>query len=81
MKPNADSPVFPQPYPPQAFEKAMVFIDGSNLLNRLNDLKIKVADFFEMAATACAGRQVLRVYFYTSEESFLKLKKFTRTSL
>ncbi len=75
MVSNANSPAFPQPYPPQAFEKAMVFIDGSNLLNRLHEQKIKVEDFFEIAATACSGRQVLRVYFYTSEEKLEKAKQ------
>lgn len=71
---NADSPAFPQPYPPQAFEKAIVFIDGSNLLNRLHSERIKVNDFYSIAAIACAGRQVLRVYFYTSEEKLNKAK-------
>lgn len=72
---NADSPAFPQPYPPQAFEKAIVFIDGSNLLNRLHDEKIKINDFYKIAVTACGARQVLRVYFYTSEDKLSKAKE------
>jgi hypothetical protein len=39
---DLNEPAFPQPYPPQSFEKAIVFIDGSNLFNRLNDAKLRI---------------------------------------
>jgi len=68
-------PAFPQPHPPQAFEKAMVFIDGTNLFNRLNDGKLKVSDFYAFAGAASNSRQLLRVYIYTTTEKLERAKE------
>jgi uncharacterized LabA/DUF88 family protein len=59
---------FPQPYPPRAFEKAMVFIDGTNLFNRLLRAKIQVPSLLPIVSAACNGRQLLRASLYTAEE-------------
>ena len=37
---NLDAPAFPQPYPPQAFQKAMAFVDGTSLFYRLQSERI-----------------------------------------
>lgn len=66
---------FPQPFPPRAFEKAMVFIDGSNLLASLRSENIKIYDFYSIAEAVCQERELLRVYFYTSEDKLEKAKK------
>lgn len=67
-------PAFPQPYPPQAFEKAIVFIDASNLFNRLNELKLRLSSFYRLAAASTGRRQITRVCLYTSEDKLTKAK-------
>lgn len=59
-------------YPPQAFEKAMVFIDGSNLFPRLKEAKLKVPSFNDIAKIACRGRTLHRAYLYTCQEKLDK---------
>lgn len=71
---DTGGPAFPQPHPPQAFEKAMVFVDGTNLFNRLNDGGLKIADFYKFAGAASMGRQLLRVYIYTTAKKLEKAK-------
>lgn len=61
-------------YPPQAFEKAMVFIDGSNLFPRIREARLKVLSFHNIAKSACRRRELIRVYLYTCQE---KLDKAT----
>lgn len=67
-------PVVPEPYHPQAFEKAMVFIDGSNLFNRLNELKLRVPSFYLLASVSAGRRQLVRTCLYTSEDKLKKAK-------
>jgi uncharacterized LabA/DUF88 family protein len=55
------------PPPPEAFDRAMVFIDGSNLLPRLRDAKLQVPSFFQLAASICGRKRLSRVYFYTTQ--------------
>ena len=59
-------------YPPLAFEKAMAFIDGSNLFPRLREAKLKVSSFNNIARQACRGRNLHRVYLYTCKEKLDK---------
>jgi len=64
------------PLPPQAFRKAMVFIDGTNLFYRLEACRLKLTklkDFFERYVSR---RQILRVYLYTVEQHLAKAKAF-----
>jgi uncharacterized LabA/DUF88 family protein len=59
-------------YPPQAFERAMVFVDGSNLFPRLREAKLRVRSFHDISKTACRGRNLHRVYLYTCQEKLDK---------
>lgn len=68
-------PAFPQPYPPRAFEKAMVFVDGTNLLNRLREHNLQCPELLPLAEAACFGRQLVRTYFYTTAEKLQKAKE------
>jgi uncharacterized LabA/DUF88 family protein len=68
-------PAFPQPYPPHAFEKAMVFVDGTNFLNRLRELKLRFHSVKVFANAATLGRELARVYFYTTPEKLEKAKE------
>jgi uncharacterized LabA/DUF88 family protein len=59
------------PIPPVQFQKAMVFVDGTNLFYRLNSNKLQlVAKLSDIVKSFVEGRQVMRVYVYTSEPHF-----------
>jgi len=62
------SGMFSSPLPPAAFDKTMVFIDGSNLFIRLRDAKLKVNSFSNISRFACRERQLHRTYLYTCQE-------------
>ncbi|MGE0278933.1 MAG: NYN domain-containing protein [Nitrospiraceae bacterium] len=64
-------PAFPQPYPPQSFEKAMVFIDGSNLFNRLLSAQLSVPKILPLVQLAANQRQLLRAGLYTTERKLI----------
>lgn len=68
-------PAFPQPYPPQAFEKAMVFIDETNFLGRMHDARLAVRSLWEIAQNVCSGFQLMRAYVCTIESRADKAKK------
>ena len=61
-------PAFPQPYPPESFQKAIVFVDGTNLFNRLREAKIRLPRLLPLVSLACNGRQLLRAAVYTTGE-------------
>lgn len=67
-------PAFPQPYPPQSFEKAMVFIDGTNFLNRLRGCGVTLPNLNTFARMLCGQRQLLRSYFYSTTEKVEKAR-------
>ena len=54
----------------------MVFIDGTNLFYRLNGAKLQLAKkkIFEIVQGFLQGRQLVRVYIYTSEPHFNSAK-------
>lgn len=64
--------MYSPPTPPEAFDRAMVFIDGSNLLPRLRDAKLSVPSFFALAQAICGNKRLSRVYFYTTREKLQK---------
>ena len=66
----------PSPHP-KAFQKAMVFIDGTNLFYRLRSAKLTVSSFKRLfhPSILVAGRQITRLYLYTIEDHFENAKK------
>ena len=68
-------PAFPQPYPPRAFEKAMVFIDGTNFLNRLREKNLRSGSVQSLAESVVLGRELARTYFYTTAEKLEKARE------
>ena len=64
---NDGGPVFPQPYPPQSFQKAMAFVDGTNLFYRLRAEKLTVASLERVLSHLCLPRELVRAYVYTSQ--------------
>ncbi|OLE54708.1 MAG: hypothetical protein AUG51_07065 [Acidobacteria bacterium 13_1_20CM_3_53_8] len=70
----------PGPLPvvqPIQFQKAMVFIDGTNLFHRLDAAKLNLNQNLSQLLTAFLGRrQIVRIYLYTIEEHLNKAKTF-----
>jgi uncharacterized LabA/DUF88 family protein len=73
-------PAFPQPYPPRAFEKAMVFVDGTNFLNRLREANLRSHTIRALAEAAVLGRELARIYFYTTSEKLERAKEIHGTT-
>jgi uncharacterized LabA/DUF88 family protein len=64
------------PLPPQAFQKAMVFVDGTNLFYRLAASRLKVSDLKRIFPSFLERRQIPRIYLYTVEQHLAKAKTF-----
>lgn len=60
---------------PHEFQRAMIFIDGTNLFHRLQDTKLVVRSFAQLCASFAKGRQIIHTYLYTSEPHYEKAKK------
>jgi uncharacterized LabA/DUF88 family protein len=63
------------PTPPVSFERAMVFIDGSNLFPDIRESKLKIPSFYKLGAMTVGSRQLTRVYVYTSKEKLEAAKQ------
>lgn len=54
---------------PVQFQKAMVFIDGTNLFHRLQGAKLRLnRSLPEVVSGYLGGRQIVRIYLYTIAE-------------
>lgn len=54
---------------PIAFQRAMVFVDGTNLFYRLDSARLRLnCDFSQIVTRFLKGRQVVRIYLYTVRE-------------
>ena len=60
--------------PPVSFERAMVFIDASNVLLSLREEKLRIASFYELGKQTVGSRQLTRVYVYTIQEKLDEAK-------
>ena len=63
------------PTPPVSFERAMVFIDGSNVFLNIRESGLKVPSFYKLGAKTIGSRQLTRVYVYTSQEKLEAAKQ------
>ena len=62
---------------PISFQKAMIFIDGTNLFHRLEANKLNLKSKLpSILSPFLKGRQLVRVYLYTIEQHLNKHKKF-----
>lgn len=62
---------------PIRFQKAMIFIDGTNLFHRLEAAKLNLTrDLSQVLTTFLAGRQIVRIYLYTIAQHLDKAKSF-----
>lgn len=61
-------PAFPQPYPPQAFETAIVFVDGTNVFYSLMAQRVIVRNLYQICLALVRPRKLHRVYLYSTIE-------------
>src|SRR5882724_2485248 len=65
-------------FPPQSFQRSMIFIDGTNLFYRFEAMKLTVNSFYDMFRNLFGGRpnpQITRVYWYTIKEKYERVLK------
>lgn len=60
---------------PHEFQRAMIFIDGTNLFHRLQEAKLIVRSFAQLCASFANERQIIHTYLYTSEPHYDKAKR------
>jgi hypothetical protein len=60
---------------PIAFQRAMVFVDGTNLLERLKAAKLRLLTLKKFCHGIVGARQIVRIYFYTTEPYFEESRK------
>src|SRR3972149_11318397 len=58
--------------PPQpiSFQRAMVFVDGTNIFNRFSAHKLSVRSLAPLLYSCLKGRQLVRIYLYTIKEKY-----------
>jgi uncharacterized LabA/DUF88 family protein len=55
---------------PESFQKAMVFVDGTNLFYRLNAEKLRITKLVHLFPPFLNSRRIARIYLYTVEQHF-----------
>ena len=60
---------------PINFQRAMVFVDGTNLFHRLQAAKLQLVSLWDMCRSYSQGRQIIRIYLYTTEPHYRRAKE------
>jgi uncharacterized LabA/DUF88 family protein len=60
---------------PIQFQKAMVFIDGTNFFHRLAEAKLRLISISGLYRHVAQGRQIVRAYLYTSAPHYEKAEQ------
>ena len=66
------------PILPQAFERSIIFVDGTNLFYRFEEMKLLVGSFYDLLQQLVGGRQrpsIRRICWYTIEEKYQRTLK------
>ena len=67
--------ISPPSYHPKSFQKAMIFVDGTNLFYRLEAQMLRISRLRNLFDRFVDGREIARVYLYTVKEQLLRAKK------
>lgn len=59
---------------PVNFQRAMAFVDGTNLFHRLEAARLKLNSLIGLCQFYCGGRQLIRSYLYTSRPHYDRAK-------
>jgi uncharacterized LabA/DUF88 family protein len=63
----------PPPLPPDAFQRSIIFVDGTSLLYRFEELKLCVSSFYDLFQNLVGGRhrpKIMRICWYTIQEKY-----------
>lgn len=60
---------------PMQFQRAMVFVDGTNLFYLLAGSKLKLRSLRNLCSNYCQGRQIVRIYLCTTKPHFEKARR------
>jgi uncharacterized LabA/DUF88 family protein len=60
---------------PVNFQRAMAFVDGTNMFYRLEAAKLKLNSLIGLCQFYCGGRQLIRSYLYTSKPHYDRAKE------
>lgn len=66
------------PLPPQSFERSIIFVDGTNLFYRFEEMKLLVGSFYDLLQHLVGGRgrpTIRRICWYTIEEKYQRTLK------
>src|SRR3977135_2484977 len=61
------------PLPPQSFERSIIFVDGTNLFYRFEEMKLLVGSFYQLFLHFLGGKgrpSIRRICWYTIEEKY-----------
>lgn len=59
---------------PKAFQRAMIFVDGTNMFYRLRSNKLQVNNIARLISSYIGERQLVRSYLYTIKEKYDEAK-------
>lgn len=65
-------------FPPQSFERSIIFVDATNLFYRFEEMKLLVSSFYELLQQLAGGRarpSIRRICWYTIEEKYQRTLK------
>lgn len=60
---------------PIQFQRAMIFVDGTNLFHRLQAAGLRLVSLRNMCIHFAQRRQIVRIYLYTTEPYYAKAKE------
>jgi uncharacterized LabA/DUF88 family protein len=61
------------PLPPDAFQRSIIFVDGTSLFYRFEELKLCVSSFYDLFQSLVGGRskpKIMRICWYTIQEKY-----------
>lgn len=68
----------PPPLPPDAFQRSIIFVDGTSLFYRFEELKLCVSSFYDLFQNLVGGRskpKIIRICWYTIQEKYERTLK------
>src|SRR5437016_732229 len=63
-------------FPPEAFQRSIIFVDGTSVFYRFEEMKLCVSSFYDLFVRLVGGRsnpRIMRICWYTIEEKYERL--------
>jgi uncharacterized LabA/DUF88 family protein len=65
-------------FPPEAFQRSIIFVDGTSVFYRFEEMKLCVSSFHDLFTRLLGGRsnpRIMRICWYTIQEKYDRLVK------